>query len=104
GTVTRCARRVPGAEPVYRRLINMALDEVSSIDKRIEQLDQVTADLLRRHEDQVQRIPEVPGLGADSAQQVIPEIGATAATFPSEKHFGSWVGGSTVGIEGEPLV
>src|SRR5215510_5992671 len=50
------------------------------------------ADLLRRREDQVQRLAEVPGLGADSAQQIIAEVGATAATFPSEKHLSSWVG------------
>ena len=31
------------------------------------------ADLLRRHEDQVQRLAEVPVLGADSAQQIIAE-------------------------------
>ena len=78
--------------PLYRRLIKMALEEVASIDKRIEQLDQEMADLLRRHEDQVQRLAEVPGLGADSAQQIIAEVGATAATFPSEKHLSSWVG------------
>jgi transposase len=28
----------------------------------------------------------------DSAQQIIAEVGATAATFPSEKHLSSWVG------------
>jgi transposase len=78
--------------PLYRRLIRMALEEVASIDKRIEQLDQEMADLLRRHEDQVHRLAEVPGLGADSAQQIIAEVGATAATFPSEKHLSSWVG------------
>ena len=78
--------------PLYRRLIRMALEEVASIDKRIEQLDQEMADLLRRHEDQVQRLAEVPGLGADSAQQIIAEVGDTAATFPSEKHLSSWVG------------
>jgi transposase len=32
------------------------------------------------------------GLGVDSAQQIIAEVGATAATFPSEKNFCSWVG------------
>jgi hypothetical protein len=52
--------------PLYRRLIRMALEEVASIDKRIEQLDQEMADLLRRHEDQVQRLAEVPGLAAFS--------------------------------------
>jgi transposase len=78
--------------PVYRRLIQMALDESASIDKRINQLEQEMADLLRPHEGQVQRLAEVPGLGVDSAEQIIAEAGATAATFPSEKHLASWVG------------
>ena len=34
----------------------------------------------------------VPGLGVDSAQQIIAEVGSTAATFPSEKQLSSWVG------------
>ena len=70
----------------------MVLDEVVSIDKRIEQLNQEVANLLRAHEDQVQRLAEVPGLGVDTAQQIIAEVGAAAATFPSEKHLSSWVG------------
>src|SRR5499427_5311031 len=70
----------------------MALEEVAAIDKRIEQRDQEMADLLRRHQDQIKRLAEVPGLGVDSAQQVIAEVGASAATFPSEKHLSSWVG------------
>jgi transposase len=78
--------------PVYRRLIQMALEELESIDKRIDQLAQEMADLLRAHEDQVQRLAEVPGLGVNSAQQIIAEAGATAATFPSERHLSSWVG------------
>ena len=78
--------------PVYRRLIKMVLGEVSSIDKRIDQLNQEMANLLRPHEDQVKRLAEVPGLGVDSAHQIIAEVGATVATFPSEKHLSSWVG------------
>jgi transposase len=34
----------------------------------------------------------VPGLGVDSAQQIIAEVGPTAATFPSAKQLSSWVG------------
>jgi hypothetical protein len=34
----------------------------------------------------------VPGFGVDSAQQIIAEVGPTAATFPSAKHLASWVG------------
>jgi transposase len=78
--------------PIYRRLIQMALEESASLEKKIDQLEQEMANLLRSHEDQIQRLAEVPGLGVDSAQQIIAEAGATAATFPSEKHFSSWVG------------
>ena len=50
------------------------------------------ASLLSQHQDAVKRLAEVPGLGVDSATQIIAEVGATAATFPSEKCLSSWVG------------
>ena len=78
--------------PVYRRLIKMALEDLESIEKRMVQLEQEMADLLRPQEDQVKRLAEVPGLGVDSAQQIMAEVGATAATFPSAEHLSSWVG------------
>ena len=34
----------------------------------------------------------MPGLGVDSAQQIIAEVGPTAAAFPSAKCLSSWVG------------
>jgi transposase len=78
--------------PVYRRLLKMALEELQLVEQQIGQLDQEMASLLSRHQDAVKRLAEVPGLGVDSAQQIIAEVGATAATFPSEKHLSSWVG------------
>ena len=78
--------------PVYRRLLKLALEELQLIEKQISQLDQEIADLLRPYQDQVQRLAEVPGLGADSAQQIIAEVGPTAATFPSAGNLSSWVG------------
>ena len=78
--------------PVYRRLLNMMLEELQLIDEQIGQLNQEMANLLCRHQDAVERLAEVPGLGVDSAQQIIAEVGATAATFPSAKQLSSWVG------------
>ena len=77
---------------VYRRLLGMALQELQLIDEQIGRLDQEMASLLSAHQDAVQRLAEVPGLGVDSAQQIIAEVGPTAATFPSEKCLSSWVG------------
>ena len=78
--------------PVYRRLLKMALEDLQLIEKQMGQLDQEMADLLRLHQDPVQRLAEAPGLGVDSAQQIIAEVGATAATFPSQRNLSSWVG------------
>src|SRR5437773_911758 len=78
--------------PVYRRLLKMALEELRLIDEQIAQLDQEMANLLRPHQDAVERLAEVPGLGVDSAQQIIAEVGPTAETFPSAKCLSSWVG------------
>src|SRR5947209_7756260 len=78
--------------PVYRRLLKMALEELQLIEEQIGQLDQEMATLLSHHQDAVKRLAEVPGLGVDSAQQIIAEVGATAATFPSQGNLSSWVG------------
>src|SRR6266446_5228492 len=79
-------------KPVYRRLLKMALEQLQFLDQQIGQLDQEMAGLLHQHQEAVQRLAEVPGLGVDSAQQIIAEVGPTAATFPSEKCLSSWVG------------
>src|SRR5215475_11724563 len=79
-------------KPVYRRLLKMALEQLQFLEQQIAQLDQEMAGLLSQHPDAVQRLAEVPGLGVDSAQQIIAEVGPTAATFPSQKQLSSWVG------------
>src|ERR1700716_2491500 len=79
-------------KPVYRRLLKMALEQLQFLEQQIGRLDQEMASLLSPHQDAVERLAEVPGLGVDSAQQIIAEVGPTAATFPSEKCLSSWVG------------
>jgi transposase len=78
--------------PVYRRLLTLTLEELRLLEDHIGQLDQEMAALLRPHQPAIQRLAEVPGLGVDSAQQIIAEVGAAAATFPSSKQLASWVG------------
>jgi transposase len=79
-------------KPVYRRLIKMALGQLQFLEQQIGQLNQELASLLRQHQDAVERLAEVPGLGVDSAQQIIAEVGPAAATFPSREQLSSWVG------------
>ena len=76
----------------YRRLVGMALDELQLLERHMSTLDKEMADLLSSHQDAVQRLAEVPGLGIESAHQIIAEVGPAARTFPSEKHLASWIG------------
>jgi len=62
--------------PVYRRLLKMVLEELQFLEQQIVKLEQEMASLLSQHQGAVQRLAEVPGLGVDSAQQIIAEVGA----------------------------
>jgi len=75
--------------PVYRRLLKMVLEELQFLEQQIVKLEQEMASLFIPHQEAVQRLAEVPGLGVASAQQIIAEVGAQAATFASQKHLSS---------------
>jgi transposase len=62
------------------------------LDEQIGKLNSLIAAAMSPHQDTVLRLAEVPGLGVDSAQQIIAEVGVTASTFPSAAEFTSWVG------------
>src|SRR5450756_1594491 len=51
----------------FRRLLRMALDELQLIETHIEKLEREAMDLMKEHQDVVQRVAEVPGFGPDSA-------------------------------------
>src|SRR5205823_14138477 len=78
--------------PVYRRLISMALEELRLIDEQISRLDRELAGLLKEHQDAVQRLAEVPGLGVDSEVEIIDEVRTITAGFPSVKFQYSLIG------------
>jgi len=79
------------SEP-QRQILGLFLARLKLIDEQIESLNSNLGQSLRQYNDAVVRLAEVPGLGADSAQQVIAEVGPGAATFPSPQELCSWVG------------
>jgi transposase len=78
--------------PVYRRLLKMELKQLEFLEQQMHELEQEITPLLRPYAGAVERLAEVPGLGVESAQQIIAEIGPKAEVFPSEKALASWVG------------
>ena len=79
-------------EPVHQDLLGLYLQRLQLLDEQIAKLDQMAARALKKHEDAVIRVAHIPGFGADSAQQVIAEVGVDAESFPSAAQFSSWAG------------
>lgn len=78
--------------PAHRQILRLFLERLALIESQRETLEKSVGQQLQQYEDSVQRLAEVPGLGADSAQQIIAEVGPQAATFPSAAHMASWIG------------
>lgn len=88
--------------PVHLEVLKLFLDRLELLDQQIQSLDTLTAGMLKPYQDAVIRVAEVPGFGADSAQQIIAEVGVDAEAFPSAGAFSSWAGicpGSDVSAE-----
>ena len=79
-------------EPVHLELLTLYLERLTLLDQQIGKLDQMMATALKKHEDAVSRVVQVPKFGVDSAQQLIAEVGVDAESFPSAGQFSSWVG------------
>jgi transposase len=80
------------AQPVHGEMLALQLERLQLIDQQMARRNSMIAEALKPHQDAVIRLAEVPGLGVDSAQQIIAEVGARASTFQSAAELTSWVG------------
>src|SRR5215471_16637837 len=80
------------AQPMHRGMLALQLQRLQLIDQQMAELNHRIAQAMKWHQDAVIRLAEVPGLGVDSAQQIIAEVGAQASTFCSAAEFTSGVG------------
>lgn len=77
---------------VQRALLTMHLERLALLDRHIDRQHEMVAGLLKKHEQAVLRLAVIPGLGPDSAQQIIAEVGHDADAFPTANQFCSWIG------------
>jgi transposase len=91
--------------PTHLAVLPLFLERLKLLDSQIVELDQLVAVEMKKHEDAVIRVAEIPGFGVNSAQPILAEVGIDAATFASAGEFSSWVGvcpGSNVSAGTEP--
>ncbi|HME58548.1 MAG TPA: IS110 family transposase [Terracidiphilus sp.] len=79
-------------QPMHREMLALQLERLQLIDEQIAKLNGLIAQAMQPYQETVIRLAEVPGLGVDSAQQVIAEVGVQASTFASAGELTSWVG------------
>ena len=77
---------------LHREILGLFLARLDLIEEQMQTLDRNVAKALQAHLEAVQRLAEAPGFGIASAQQVIAEVGPTAASFPTPEQLSSWVG------------
>jgi transposase len=77
---------------IHCQLLTQHLDRIELIDHQIEELNKLAAAQMRPYQDAVRRLIEIPGIGAEAAQEIIAEIGPEAAAFPSSQQLASWIG------------
>jgi len=79
-------------QPMHRAMLGLQLERLQLIDRQMAELNRMIAQAMKPHQEAVMRLAEVPGLGVDSAQQIIAEVGVQASTFPAAAELTSWVG------------
>lgn len=77
---------------IHRKVLSQHLQRIELLDGQIEELDKLCATGMQEHQAAVMRLIEVPGIGAEAAQELIAEIGPAAAAFPSAAQLASWIG------------
>lgn len=79
-------------QPAHRAILQLFLQRLELVDQQLARLDQLAADELHAHQRAIARLVAVPGLGLDSAHQILAEVGPTAHAFPTPEQLCSWVG------------
>lgn len=79
-------------QPHQRMILKSMVDHIESLDRQINVLDAEISKRMNDHEDLVKRLCEVPGIGEQSAQTLIAEVGTDMDQFPDDKHLASWAG------------
>jgi transposase len=79
-------------QPLHQQLLALYRERLTLLDQHIERLEQLAAETMHAQRDAILRLAEVPGLGLESARQIVAEVGATAETFASPDRLASWTG------------
>jgi len=76
----------------HRWLLRELMDEVKFVEGQILKLDERLSALMKPHEELIERLCTIPGVGVLTAWTLIAELGVDMTVFPSADHAASWAG------------
>jgi len=75
-----------------RMLVGAVLDHISDMTRRIEDIGSIIRIEMQKYEDAITALDAIPGIGVQSAQTILAEIGIDMSRFPTAAHLASWAG------------
>lgn len=78
--------------PHQRFVVAQQLAHLDYLEASIERLGAEIAERMRDWEGAIELLDEIPGVGLDTAQTILAEIGGDTSRFPTAGHLASWAG------------
>jgi transposase len=76
----------------FRWLLSEAIQELTDLDRKLEQVDKRLARQLQPHVDLILRLCTIPGVDFTTAAVIVAEVGLDMSRFPDADHLASWAG------------
>lgn len=77
---------------LQKKLVKAILDHVDDMTKRIKEMDDIVNGEMDKYEKAIIDLDDIPGIGKQSAQTILAEIGIDMSRFPTASHLASWAG------------
>jgi transposase len=77
---------------VQKLLVKAILDHIDDMTRRIKELDKIIDKEMKDYDDAIKALDEIPGIGEESAQTILAEIGLDMSRFPTAANLASWCG------------
>jgi transposase len=79
-------------QPHQRLMLKSMLTHIETLNEQISGLDKEIEQRLSEESELIELLDEITGVGKQSAQVIIAEIGTDMGQFPSAEHLASWAG------------
>ena len=79
-------------KPHHRFVLTELLCQIDSLDETLERFDEQIEQYCRPFEAAVALLDTIPGVGRETAELIVSEIGADMSPFPTANHLAAWAG------------